>query len=54
LSTSAAPVAILNVGRVDGNAQQEAERVDEYMSLAARDLFAGVPRIRFVLDRRDV
>lgn len=39
-------VAILNVGRVDGYAQQQAERVDEYMPLAARDLFAGVITLR--------
>jgi hypothetical protein len=39
-------VAILNVGGVDGNAQQEAERIDEYMPLAARDLLAGVITLR--------
>jgi len=39
-------IAILNVGGVDGNAQQEAERIDEYMPLAARDLFAGVIALR--------
>ena len=39
-------VAILNIGGVNGNAQQEAERVDENVPLAARDLFAGVIALR--------
>ena len=39
-------IAILNVGGMNGNAQQETERVDEYMPLAARDLLAGVIALR--------
>lgn len=35
-------VAILNVGGVDRNAQQEAKRVDKDMPLAARDLLGPV------------
>lgn len=35
-------VAILHVGRMDDDIQQEAERVDENMPLAARDLLARI------------
>jgi hypothetical protein len=35
-------IAILHVGRVDDDVQQEAERVDENVPLAARDLLARV------------
>ncbi len=35
-------IAILQIGRVDGDVQQEAERVDEDVPLAARDLLARV------------
>ena len=35
-------IAILQVSRVDDNVQQEAERVDEDVPLAARDLLARV------------
>jgi hypothetical protein len=35
-------VAVLNVGGVDGDAQQQTERVDKDMPLAARDLLARV------------
>jgi hypothetical protein len=31
---------------VDGDAQQEAKRVDEDMPLAARDLLAGIEALR--------
>ena len=43
-------VAILHVGRVDGDVQQEAERVDEDVPLAPRDLLARVIARR--IDRR--
>ncbi len=36
------PVAILHIGRVDGDAQQETERVDKNVPLAALDLLARV------------
>jgi len=35
-------VAILDIGGMDGDAQQEAERVDQDMSLAPRNLLARV------------
>ena len=35
-------IAILQIGRVDDDVQQEAERVDENVPLAARDLLARV------------
>jgi hypothetical protein len=35
-------VAILDIGGVDGDAQQEAERVDQDAPLAALDLLARV------------
>jgi len=39
-------VAILNVGRMHDNAQQEAECVDKDMPLAARDLLARIKALR--------
>jgi len=42
----ARPVAILNAGGVNRDAQQKAERVDEDMALAARDLLARVIALR--------
>jgi len=39
-------IAILNVGWVDGDAQQQAERIDEDVPFAARDLFARVESLR--------
>ena len=39
-------VAILHVGRVDGDAQQEAKRIDEDVPLAAGDLLAGIEALR--------
>ena len=39
-------IAILHVGRVDDDIQQEAERVDEDMPLAARDLLARIEALR--------
>ena len=39
-------IAILNIGRMDGDIQEEAERVDEDMSLAARDFLARVEALR--------
>ena len=39
-------IAILNIGRMDGDIQEEAERVDEDMPLAARDFLAGVEALR--------
>lgn len=35
-------VAILDVGRMDGDAQQQAERIDQDVPLAALDLLARV------------
>ena len=43
-------ITILQVGRVDDDVQQEAERVDENVPLAARDLLARVIARR--IDRR--
>ena len=40
------PVAILHIGRVDNDVQQEAERVDKNMPLAARDLLARIEALR--------
>ena len=39
-------VAILQIGRVDGDAQQQAQRIDEDMPLAASDLLARVEALR--------
>ena len=39
-------VAILHVGRVDDDIQQEAERVDEKMPLAARNLLDRIKALR--------
>ena len=39
-------VAILHVGRMDDDVQQQAERVDEDMPLAARDLLARIIALR--------
>ena len=39
-------VAILHVGRVDGDAQQEAKRIDEDVPLAAGDLLARIETLR--------
>ena len=39
-------IAILNVRRMNRNAQQEAERVDEDMTLTPRDLLARVIALR--------
>jgi len=39
-------VAILDVGRMDDDAQQEAERVDEDMPLAPRDFLARIKALR--------
>jgi hypothetical protein len=43
-------VAILHTGRMDHDVQEEAERIDEDMPLAARDLLARVIALR--IDRR--
>src|SRR5579859_1387279 len=43
-------VAILNIGRVDENAQQKTKRVDEDMPLAARNFLARIKALR--VDRR--
>jgi hypothetical protein len=40
------PVAILDIGGMHGNAQQQAERVDEEMPLAASDLLARIVALR--------
>ena len=39
-------VAILHIGRMDDDVQQEAERVDEDVPLAARDLLARIVALR--------
>lgn len=39
-------IAILHVGRMDDDVQQEAERVDEDVPLAARDLLARIVALR--------
>ena len=39
-------IAILNVGRMDDDVQQEAERVDENMPFAARNLLARIEALR--------
>jgi len=39
-------VAILNIGRVNCNAQQKTERIDEDVALAAGDLLARVVALR--------
>ena len=39
-------IAILHVGRVNDDVQQEAERVDENMPFAARDLLARIEALR--------
>ena len=39
-------VAILQIGRVYGDAQQEAKRIDEDVPLAAGDLLAGIEALR--------
>jgi len=43
-------VAILHVGGMDHDVQEEAERIDEDMPLAARDLLARIEALR--VDRR--
>ena len=39
-------VAVLHVGRMDDDVQQETERVDENVPLAARDLLARIKALR--------
>ena len=39
-------IAILHIGRMDDDVQQEAERVDEDVPLAARDLLARIVTLR--------
>ena len=39
-------VPVLNVGRQDVHTEQEAERVDEDVALAARDLLARIEALR--------
>ena len=39
-------ISILQVGRVNDDVQQEAERVDENMPFAARDLLARIEALR--------
>ena len=46
LQQIARPVAVLNVGGQHAHAEQEAERVDKDMTLAARDLLARIEALR--------
>ena len=39
-------IAILHIGRVDDNVQQEAERIDENVPFPARDFFARIEALR--------
>ena len=39
-------IAILNVGRVDGDAQQQAQRIDEDVALATSDFLARIKTLR--------
>ena len=39
-------IAILHIGRMDDDVQQETERVDEDVPLAARDLLARIVALR--------
>jgi len=39
-------IAVLHIGRMDDHVQQEAERVDEDVPLAARDLLARIVALR--------
>jgi hypothetical protein len=39
-------IAVLHVGRVDGHAQQEAQRIDQDVALAAGDLLARIEALR--------
>jgi hypothetical protein len=43
-------VAILHIGRMDHDVQEQAERIDEDVPLAARDLLARIEALR--IDRR--
>jgi hypothetical protein len=40
------PVAVLNIGRMDDDVQQEAERIDKNMALAPGDLLARIKPLR--------
>ena len=42
----AGAIAILHVGRVNDHAQQQAERIDEDVALASRDLLACIEPLR--------
>ena len=42
----AGTIAILHVGGMDDHAQQEAERIDEDVALASRDLLACIETLR--------
>ena len=46
LEQVASAVAILDIGRMDGDAQEKAERVDKDVALAARDLLARIVALR--------
>ena len=48
--TQRSAVAILDIGRMNDNVQQETKRVDQDMPLAARDLLARIEALR--IDRR--
>ena len=42
----ACTIAVLHVGRVDGDAQQEAQRIDQDVALAAGDFLARIKALR--------
>ena len=46
IETSRGAIAILDIGGMDDDVQQEAERIDEDMALATRDLLARIEALR--------
>jgi hypothetical protein len=46
IENQARPIAVLNVGGMNDNVQQEAERIDQDMALAPGDLLARIKPLR--------